>query len=123
MGSAKDGDVDYRLHTPDFEKKFMYEKEIDKQPAHLINIRVVFDDYEKLLFYTSLFGIHVYNLEKGKDQIVLAKEERNERFVGLYIYQGGAMADTSGQTGKGGSSSQQKEFDPCLFATSYKKRR
>ena len=85
---------------------------MDKLPNHLLNIRTCFDEYEVLLFCPTLFGIVVYNVQKGDPIHIIGKEERNERFVGLHLYQGRAMSDTSGQTGKGGTSSQQKEFDP-----------
>ena len=96
---------------------------MDKLPNHLLHLQAAFDEFEVLLYCPCLFGVLVYNLKTGEPERLLGKEERNERFVGLQLYQGRAMADTSGQTGKGGASSQQKEFDPCLFATSYKKPR
>jgi len=99
------------------------ERDMDKLPNHLLNLRACFDEFEVLLFCPTLFGIVVYNLLKAEPIHIIGKEERNERFVGLHLFQGRAMSDTSGQTGKGGTSSQQKEFDPCIFATSHKKPR
>lgn len=101
----------------------VFERDMDKLPNHLLNIKTSFDDYEQLLFVPSLFGILVYNFVQSEFVQIIGKEERNERFMSANVYQGKAMADTSGQTGKGGASSQNKEFDPCVFATSYKKLR
>ena len=96
---------------------------MDKLPNHLLNIRCSFDEYEQLMYVPSLFGVLVFNIPQNQITKVIGREERNERFMGVSLYQGKAMADTSGQTGKGGTSSQQKEFDPCMFVTSYKKPR
>lgn len=115
--------VDFRLHGPDFDRKMVFERDMDKLPNHLLNIKTCFDEYEQLIYIPSLFGILVYNIGQSEFVQIIGKEERNERFMSASLYQGKPMADTSGQTGKGGVSSQQKEFDPCLFTTSYKKLR
>lgn len=115
--------IDFRLHGPDFDKKMVHERDMTKLPGHLTNMNAIFDEQERFIIFPTLFGICYQKLESGKIVKLLGNEERNERFIHLSLFQGKPQRDTSGQSGKGGSSSQVKELDPCLFCTSFKRRR
>lgn len=119
----KEGDIDFRLEHSEYERKMVTEREIDKAPDHLISVNTVFDDSESFLIFPTIFGINFFDLKKSKITKLLGHEESTERFMHIALYQGKALRNTCGQVGKGGVTSQQKEIDPTIFATSYKKRR
>jgi hypothetical protein len=58
----------------------MQEKEIGKLSHKVNGANLEFDASNRFLFFSSLFGIHCYNIDLKDHVLLLGKEEAVERF-------------------------------------------
>ncbi len=122
----------YKLDSIDYGKRMAVEKELEKASAkNRLRGNVVFDSAGTHIMYSTLLGIKVINVETHELVRLLGKEEGNERFLQLALFQGvprktGVSAEAAlgaGLIQASSSALEQKGEDPTLFALAFKRNR
>ncbi|KAJ3605830.1 hypothetical protein NHX12_027874 [Muraenolepis orangiensis] len=116
-----------RQQLPDMEfgRRMAQERELEKVDGiRLTNI--VFDETGHFVLYGTMLGIKVINVETNRCVRILGKLE-NIRVVQLGLFQGIAktsnVAPTVEMTASDNPALQNKEADPTIFCTAFKKNR
>jgi peptidylprolyl isomerase domain and WD repeat-containing protein 1 len=87
------------------------------------NFKFDVDKFEKICIIPSKIGIIYLNISQEKIEKMVAREEKSLHLIGVSLFQGKEQRREKGSMGKGGQSSQEKIYDPCLFCWAFKKNR
>ena len=113
----------FDLETTDKERKILIEEECKEKLKLSFKQRVTadLDESGTYLIFPSILGLVYFHIVNKEISVIKGKREKGERYIGLCLYQGLKQYNLKGTSGVGGTSSQNKEADPCMFVWAYKK--
>jgi len=114
----KDGSAAFKLDTIDFGRRMAVEKSIIEKGDLAPTSNVVFDHSSTFIMYPTLLGVKLVNIKTNKLELILGKNEANERYMSIALYQG----RVTGSAYLDNLNVNATE-DPTLFACAFKKNR
>lgn len=77
-----------KLDKHDYDKRLLNEKEIEKIIDYIQTPNIQFDETSKYIYYPSIVGIKLIEIQSNKVIKILGKKESSERFLHLNLFQG-----------------------------------
>jgi peptidylprolyl isomerase domain and WD repeat-containing protein 1 len=116
--NQKEGSSTYKLESIDFGRRMATEKMITEKVETAPTSNVIFDHSGTFILYPTLLGIKLVNIKTNKLELILGKNESNERYMGLALYQGRTVGSAYMD-----NLTVNAEEDPTVFACAFKKNR
>jgi peptidylprolyl isomerase domain and WD repeat-containing protein 1 len=114
----KDGMESHKLDPIDFGRRMAVEKSIIEKGDVAPVSNVIFDHSGVFVLYPTLLGIKVVNIKTNKLECILGKNEANERYMSIALYQGRTVGSAYLDNLKVDA-----QEDPTVFACAFKKNR
>lgn len=107
-----------KMDTIDFGRRMAIEKSIADRTELAPTTNIVFDYSGVFVLYPTLLGIKVVNIKTNKLETVLGRNEANERYMSIALYQGKSIGSAYMD-----NLNVNAEEDPTVFACAFKKTR
>lgn len=114
----KEGAGALKMDSIDFGRRMAIEKSISEKAEASPTTNIIFDHSGVFVLYPTLLGIKIVNIKTNKMEIILGRNESNERFMSVALYQGRSIGSAYTD-----NLNVNAEEDPTVFACAFKKSR